>query len=82
MGVGNIDAREERVAVVDARHNETEDKFDSSFSRKMFPGQADAAKVIIARFGSLTNKVLHGKGGIEVDTQILDCVRNRNGCVD
>ena len=34
MGIGNVDTREEGVAVVDARHDETEDQFDSTFDRE------------------------------------------------
>ena len=81
MGIGNVDTREEGVAVVDARHDETEDQFDSTFDREMFPDEADAAKVKVTGFGSLGYKVLHGEGGIKVDTEILDRVRNRDGCV-
>ena len=47
----------------------------------MFSDQADAAEVVVTRFGSLGNKALHGKGRIKVDTQILGGVRNWNGCV-
>jgi len=76
VNVGYIDAREERVAVIKARHNETKDKFDSCVGRKMFSDKTDAAKVVVTSFGSCGDKTFHGEGGIEVDTKILGRVRN------
>ena len=37
----------------------------------MFSDQTDAAKAIVTRFSSLKDRTVHGKSGIEVDSQIL-----------
>ena len=47
----------------------------------MFSDQADAAKVIVAGFGCLGDKVLHGKGGVNVDFKIFRRTSDWNGCV-
>ena len=47
----------------------------------MISDQADAAKVIVASFGCLGDKVLHGKGGVNVDSNIFSRVSDWNGCV-
>ena len=66
-----IDTREDGIAIINAQHNETENEFDSVLSGEMFTDQTDAAKVIVTRFSSLRDKTVHGKSGIEVDSQIL-----------
>ena len=55
------DTKDERVAIVNARHNETKDKLDSRISREMLSDQADATEVVMTGFGSLGNKILHGQ---------------------
>ena len=81
LDTGFIYTRQKRIAVVNARHDETEDEFGSCFSRKVFSDQADAAEVIVAGFGSVGDKVLHGKCGINVDSKILCRVGYWNRCV-
>ena len=48
-----INTREDGIAIINARHNETEDEFDSGLSGEMFSNQTDAAKVIVTGFSSL-----------------------------
>ena len=77
---GAIDSREDRVAMMNARHNETENKFDSCLSGEIFSNQIDAAKVIVTGFSSMRDKTLHGKCGIEVNSKILSRGRYWNIC--
>ena len=44
---GAIDTREDRISIINARHNEAANKFDSCFSGEIFSNQTDAAKVIV-----------------------------------
>ena len=67
-------------AIINAQHNETENEFDSGIGGEMFSNQTDAAKVIFRRFSSLRDKTVHGKSGIEVDSQILSRDRYWNRC--
>ena len=47
----------------------------------MLAYQAYSSKVEVARYGSLFDELIHGKGRVNVDTKIFYRVRNRNGCV-
>ena len=81
LDVGFIYTKQKRVAVVNARHNETEDEFDSCFSRKVFSDQTNATEVIVAGFSSVRDEVLHGKRGVKVDSKVLCRVGYWDGCV-
>ena len=75
-----IDTGEDGIAIINARHNETENKCDSGLRGEMFSNQTDTAKVIVTGFSSLRDKTVHGKCGIEVDSQILSRGRYWNRC--
>ena len=68
---GTIDTREDRIAIINTRHNEAENKFDSCLSGEISSNQTDAAKMIATGFSSMRDKTLHGQSGIEVNSKIL-----------
>ena len=47
-----IDTREDGIAIINARHNETQNEFNSGLSGEMFSYQTNAAKVIVTGFSS------------------------------
>ena len=55
----SFDTREDGIAIINAQHNEAENKFDSGLRGEMFSNQTDAAKVIVTGFSSLSDKTMH-----------------------
>jgi hypothetical protein len=71
VGGGVRETREERVAIVNARQNERDNKFGDSLSGEIFSDQADATQMEIASTCSVRDKVGHGERGVENNTKVL-----------